>query len=149
MASRNRTAGHNWERECIKDLKVVFPSAISSRMESKRADDAGKDICNTGDFDFQCKNTAKKLDYDEVLDDIETDGIKVILHKLTEKKGNRFIVKDKYAIMKYEDFIDLLINMDLVMNPSILDDSQGLILGKKLKKNLNKMKISKIKSNIE
>jgi Holliday junction resolvase len=108
MANRNRTAGHNWEREVIKDLKKAgFTEAVSARYESKRLDDAGVDIVNTSPFNMQCKNEAKRPDYHKLIQEMP-DGINIVLHKFTQKIGEKFIVQGKYAIIEYNHFIDLM-----------------------------------------
>jgi hypothetical protein len=109
MSNRNRTAGHNWEREVIKDLKKLgYKTAVSSRYESKRADDAGIDIVGTGPFNFQCKNETKRPDYHKLITEMP-DGINVVLHKYTKKSdGGKFNCQGKYAMMDYETFMTLL-----------------------------------------
>lgn len=115
MASRNRTAGHNWEREVIQDFKDIgFTNAVSTRYGSKLLDDSGIDIMNVGTFSVQCKNEARKIDYPKVLDHIQAvDTIKVICHKLTKKspKG-KFVTQGKYVILSYDSFIKILENSE-------------------------------------
>lgn len=109
MANRNRTAGHNWEREVIKDLKKIgFANAVSARYESKRLDDAGVDIVNTGPFNMQCKNESKRPDYHKLITEMPA-GVNLVLHKFTKKtdKG-KFTTQGKYVIMEYSEFLDLL-----------------------------------------
>lgn len=107
--SRNRTAGHNWEREVVNDLKKIgFEDAVSSRYESKRADDAGIDIVGTGAFNIQCKNETKRPDYHKLITEMP-DGINVVLHKYTKKSDKgKFICQGKYAMLDYKVFLDLL-----------------------------------------
>jgi hypothetical protein len=110
-ALRNRTAGHNFERQVVNDLKARgFVSAVSSRFESRRLDDSGVDICNTSPFDIQCKNMQGNIDYQKYLEAINPpDGheIKVLLHKKTKKVKSRFMPEGIFAIMYYEDFLRL------------------------------------------
>ena len=109
MANRNRTAGHDWEREVIKDLKDIgYSEAVSSRQASRETDNAGIDICNTDNLAIQCKNTAKSLDYHKINKAMNTDKHKIIMHKRTEKKGDRFIVQGKYIVFEYEFAMQLL-----------------------------------------
>lgn len=109
MSNRNRTAGHNWEREVIKDLKKLsYTDAVSSRYESKRMDDAGVDIVNTGPFNFQCKNETKRPDYHKLITEMPA-GINVVLHKYTKKgEKGKFGCQGKYAVIEYETFLMLL-----------------------------------------
>ena len=54
MSNRNRTAGHDWEREVIKDLKDIgYSEAVSSRQASRETDNAGIDICKTDNLAIQ------------------------------------------------------------------------------------------------
>lgn len=109
MSNRNRTAGHDWEREVIKDLKEMgYTDAVSSRQESRETDNAGIDICNTGDIAIQCKNTARNIDYHKINKSMNTDKHKVIIHKRTEKAGNKFMTKGRYVIFEYEFAMQLL-----------------------------------------
>ena len=109
MANRNRTAGHDWEREVIKDFKEIgYTEAVSSRYSSRETDAAGIDICNTDNLAIQCKNTFKSVDYHKINKEMNTDKHKIIVHKRTEKKGDRFIVQGKYAVLEYEFAMQLL-----------------------------------------
>ena len=109
MSNRNRTAGHNWEREVIKDLKKIgYAKAVSSRYESKRADDAGIDIVGTDPFNIQCKNETKRPDYHKLITEMP-DGINIVCHKYTKKgDAGKFQCQGKYAIMDYETLVMLL-----------------------------------------
>lgn len=109
MSNRNRTAGHNWEREVINDLKKIgYPDAVSSRSESKRTDDAGIDIMFTGPFNMQCKNESKRPDYHKLITEMP-DGINLVLHKYTKKtEKGKFVTQGKYVTLEYKDFLALL-----------------------------------------
>jgi len=113
MANRNRTAGHNWEREVAKMLRDLFPDIATSRYSSREIDDSGVDFVRTGDFKFQAKSTMKAPSYHNLLTEMGS-GFPVILHKLTGKgtgkksKGKILIPKGNYAIMKMEHFVELL-----------------------------------------
>lgn len=108
-ANRNRTAGHNWEREVVTALKKIgFEDAVSSRYESKKADDAGVDIVGTGPFNIQCKNETKRPDYHKLITEMP-DGINIVCHKYTKKsQKGKFQCQGKYAIMDYEMLLTFL-----------------------------------------
>ena len=110
----NRTAGHGWELECKSFLKDCLKQAVITTRQGSRALDAMKiDLMSeTGrlEFNFQCKNYAKKLDYDKVLYEMPKNELNIILHKYTEKKGKRFITKGKFAIMEIETLYHILDN---------------------------------------
>jgi hypothetical protein len=112
---RNRTEGHNWERKCVKLLKHIFPFIVTSRSESKSRDDMGIDLINLQEYvngplplEFQCKSTAKHVKYKNIFDKMPGIFPKVILHKLTEKRGKRFYEVGQYAILDLDTFIKLL-----------------------------------------
>ena len=112
---RNREAGHNWERVCAAILKKFFPFIVTSRSESRSRDNYKIDLMNRDeyangvlDFEFQCKNYSKLLRYDQVLNEMPGKGMKVVLHKHTERRKNRFYEIGRYAIMEMDDFIKLL-----------------------------------------
>jgi len=107
----NRTAGHNWERECVKLLSEFFPDVVTSRSESKRRDDQKVDLCYTDYLNVQCKTLKDRVDYISILKEMpEEEGqLNVIFEKKTSKspKG-RFITQGKYVHMTLDDFIDLI-----------------------------------------
>jgi hypothetical protein len=122
-SSRNRVAGHNYERTC-KNLLIEagFPHVVSTRSESRSRDADGIDLINKDEgingrlpYNIQCKNYTTHLKYFEVLKRIpKIPGIiNVIFHKLTTNKGKKnvsgqFIVQGHYAILYKEDFIQMM-----------------------------------------
>lgn len=107
---RNRTAGHNFERKIIKELKQLgFKDAVSSRSESRNMDDKKVDICNTPGWYFQCKTSINNPQYDKILHEMPDDGnTNVILHQKTKKANKKFMPQGDYVVMKKEDFYKLL-----------------------------------------
>lgn len=112
MSNRNRTAGHNFEREIVNELKVIgFPEAVTARSESKNTDDKGIDICNTPGFQFQCKNSVITPNYHELLTTMpQNETINVVIHRKTKKAKSRFITQGDYVVLKKEEFFRLLQN---------------------------------------
>lgn len=108
MSIRNRRAGNNYELEVIKKIKHLYPNCCTSRSESKNLDKNKVDICNTGDFNIQCKNSIKKPDYHVILNEMPKDKIPIIFHKQTKKREKNFVTQGEYVIIKAEDFINLL-----------------------------------------
>lgn len=108
--SRNRTAGHNWERDCVALLKELYPEVVTSRAESRTRDDQKVDLCYTGELNVQCKNLSQKVDYVKVLGEMpEEEGqINVIFDKQTRKKGTRFLPAGKYVHLTLDDFMNLI-----------------------------------------
>ena len=109
MSKRNKTAGHNFEREVIKDfVDHGWETAVSSRSESRRLDAMKVDICYTNPFSVQCKNMATKVDYHAILESMpKGHNINVIAHKFTKKANKNFLEAGKYVIMTYDDFFRL------------------------------------------
>lgn len=110
MANRNRTAGHNWERDVVKHLQDIgFYNAVTSRMESKAKDDAGIDVCNTPGFNIQCKCTSNNPNYHELIESMPNSAVKAIFHRKTVKsKGGKFMVKGEYVTVRFEDFLKMM-----------------------------------------
>jgi len=111
MASRNRTAGHNFERECVKKLKKIgFTEAVTARSESRNLDNLGVDIANTHPYIIQCKNKVNNPNYHSIIEDMPQNiGIPIIFHRKTSKSNKgRFITKGEYTIIRMIDFLDLL-----------------------------------------
>jgi hypothetical protein len=110
--SRNRTAGHNFERQIVNELKAIgFKNAVSARSESRNTDDKGIDICHTPGYQIQCKNSKLNPDYTKILTAIP-DGdthVNVVIHRKTKKANTRFITQGDYVVLKKSDFYNLLI----------------------------------------
>lgn len=118
-SSRNRAAGHKYERDIVRTLlEAGFPHVVSSRAENRSRDNAKVDICNKDEYkngrlpyNIQCKTIAGPVSYAKLLSEIEClDSCKnVILHRFTKKSaGGKFMVKGEYAIMHQEDFVALI-----------------------------------------
>lgn len=107
MSNKNRDRGNKWELDVIKKLKHLYPEACSSRSESKNLDNKQVDICYTGLFHIQCKNLSTSPKY-EILDEMPQDKIPVIAYKKTKKANTKFITQGEYAILRLDDFINLL-----------------------------------------
>lgn len=112
MASRNRSVGHQLERDAVKLLREFFPRAVSSRSESRNRDDQKVDLCHTGFLNVQCKNYSKSLKYTDILDEmpVEEGQMNVIFDRQTRKSasGKRFIKYGEYVHMHLDDFLELI-----------------------------------------
>lgn len=115
---RNRSAGNGWERELAELFRTFgFPHVVTTRSESRSRDAQKIDLMNRDErvngrfpYNIQAKNTTNHLKYGKVMAEMATTPgiINVILHKQTEKSGTRFICKDKFAILKMDDFINIV-----------------------------------------
>lgn len=112
---RNRSAGHNWEREGVKDFSLFYPNVQTSRLVSRARDNEKVDLAHAdelkdGRFPYNCqyKSYSKALPYYQILSEMPTTpGVpNVIMHKQTQKSksGKKFVTLDKFAIMTAEDF---------------------------------------------
>lgn len=119
--NRNRTAGHDFELEVVNALKkTCYPHAKTSRSENRTRDAEKIDIVNHDEYkngrlpyNIQCKN-AVSISYSKVLEEIEkTPGItNVVFHKKTEKVGNKFMPRGKYAFLHMSDFLTLMEDLE-------------------------------------
>jgi hypothetical protein len=119
-SSRNRSAGHNFERAIVNTLKLSgFPNASTSRLCSRLKDSQKIDIVNADEslhgrlpYNIQAKCMATRLDYRETLDEIPlVEGIiNVVLHKKMIKSptGKTFQTKGHYAFMYQHDFFKMV-----------------------------------------
>lgn len=117
VGKRNRTSGHAWEREVVKQLKAIgFPHVCTSRSESRSRDDQKVDILNKDEaengrlpYNIQAKCVKGNLNYLEVLDELPDtpNVINVIFHKRTEKVGKKFLTRGNFAILYLEDFLEM------------------------------------------
>lgn len=115
---RNRSAGNGWERELAELFRSIgFVHVVTTRSESRTRDAQKIDLMNRNEgvngrlpYNVQAKNTTNHLKYGKILSELPNNSgvINVILHKQTEKNGTRFVCKDKFAIMKLDDFIALI-----------------------------------------
>lgn len=130
-SSRNRNAGHDFEKAIAKKLReeLGFVHVVTTRSESRGRDGQGIDLMNKDElvngrlpYNIQCKNSCERVPYFQLLRDLPagTGSINVVLHKFTEKKpGGRFDTKGYYAIMDMDDF--LLIAKNLEDNRKCID----------------------------
>jgi Holliday junction resolvase len=113
MASnRNRTAGNNFERLIVRELKELgYDDVVTSRSESKNMDDRGVDIFGP-DFPYyiQCKNskTYQKLHDLITSEKLPKDKPTVVFQRKTRKANTKFVTEGDYVSMKKEDFYELL-----------------------------------------
>jgi len=116
--NRNRTAGHDLEREIVNALKKCgFPHAATSRITNRLRDAEKIDIANVDElrngrlpYNIQCKNTSGPIPYQTILEEIELiEGItNVVIHKKTEKAGTKFMPRGKFAFLHLRDFLKMV-----------------------------------------
>lgn len=115
---RNKSAGSGWERELAQEFrKIGFPDVITTRQGSRELDAKKIDLMNSNlskngrlEYNVQAKNVKGHLAYGKILDELpkEDSIINVVLHKQTTKVKNRFVCKDKFAILYLKDFLELI-----------------------------------------
>lgn len=116
MASRNRDAGHNLERDIVNQLREMgFIHAVTCRSESRSRDNQKVDIMNKDEakngkllYNFQCKNYSTLIKYDNILKEMPEGENNIIIHRRTNKVNTRFIKDDDYAILRWETLKTLI-----------------------------------------
>jgi hypothetical protein len=105
-----RKKGIAYELDVIKKLKPLYPSAVSSRSESKSLDDRKVDICYTGMWRVQCKAVEALGSAHQTLTDMEAakldfeEGISVVFHK----RNNKGTV----VSLQLDDFLNIIKTID-------------------------------------
>ena len=109
MGSRNRTAGHNYERQIAKELREMgFERAKTSRQASRLFDDCKIDIYGVP-LNIQCKNSKQKLDANDIFKSM-IDAVKkelperlnlpfLLFHKKDRKETVTMSKMDFYRIL--------------------------------------------------
>ena len=105
MSNPHRARGHNWERSVIHELIKRGWDAVSSRYASRMMDDQGVDIVSDYPHKIQCKATQTTPGIHDILQTTQAD---VIFWRRTEKKGERFFKTSDYAILRLEDYLNLV-----------------------------------------
>lgn len=119
----NRVKGNNWERILVNRFKEIgYIDACTSRAESRNMDAKKVDLCNTEPWRVQAKNLSKLVDYVKVLNSMpqDKDGVNVICHKKTRKRDKNFVVEGEYAILKLDDFFDLLNQLQILKRETVI-----------------------------
>ena len=83
MGINPRKKGHAYERD-VRDffIKLGWTTCVTSRLESKRADDAGIDLCFTDPFNVQAKAVENLGSVHAVLARMPADNkFNVVFHK--------------------------------------------------------------------
>lgn len=115
---RNKNAGSGWEREIAQLLRSIgYPHVITTRQGSRLRDSQKIDIMNADEdrngrfpYNIQAKNIKGHLPYGKVIAELpKVEGVtNIIFHKMTQKVNNRFVCKDKFAILYLDDFIEIM-----------------------------------------
>ena len=120
-SSRNRAAGHSWERRCATKLRELGYEDIKTSRECSRLRDSQKvDLCNADEdksgrlpYNIQCKTLNSSAPYHRLLKELEEHNgrrqVNVVVHKMTKKTaGGRFDGIGEYAIINLDDFYRIL-----------------------------------------
>ena len=115
---RNRTAGSNFERACVKLFKDAgFTDCVTSRSSNRNRDAQKIDLVNRDEiahgrlpWSVQCKNMKGHIPYGKILSEMPKEQriVKVILHNQTEKVNNRFVTRGQFAILEMSDFMAIV-----------------------------------------
>lgn len=107
----NRRRGNQYEVDLMNRFKEWgFEDCVTSRSESKNRDDQGVDLMKIP-FNVQAKNEARRVPYERLLERMPDDAdFNCVIHRFTEKKGERFYKKGEYVIMEFKSFEKLISN---------------------------------------
>jgi|SRR5690554_297076 len=120
--SRNRDAGHKWERDCAKMLREIGYEDVKTSRECNRLRDAQKvDLCNSDEdtngrlpYNIQCKTLSSSAQYSKLLRELDENNkdksiINVVFHKMTQKStSGRFLPVGEYALLNLKDFYKMM-----------------------------------------
>jgi len=107
MSNRNRTAGNNFELDVVKRVKERGWKATTTRFSSHKLDYNAVDIDTDFPWMIQCKSTVNTPNMDGILNDDNKEANVVFWRKM-EKRGERFYRIDEFAMLRMEDFMDLV-----------------------------------------
>lgn len=101
--TKSRRKGHTYERTLAKEFRELgYFDCVTSRSESKKRDDEVVDLCFTGEWNVQAKNTANQPNFILLLKSMpkEKGQINLVFHKKTRV--------GETVTMKKEDFYLLI-----------------------------------------
>lgn len=111
MANRNRTAGHNYERQVTRELNDMGYQMVTARSESRNADNSGIDILGDFPFYIQCKVMEKYPKLNELINNKRErflDRSIIVFHKKVRKAKSRFTTEEEFVTMTKADFYKLI-----------------------------------------
>ena len=112
--NRNRTAGHNLERDIVNEIKTLGYNVVTARAESRNMDNKKVDVFsplgvdNSLPYYIQCKNSKSRPNYHDLITTMPQDRIPIVIHRQTHKANTRFVTDGDYVIMRKEDFYNLI-----------------------------------------
>jgi hypothetical protein len=111
MSSRNRTAGHNYERAIAECFQSLYEKEVLTSRNESRTKDANKiDLCNTDPLLIQCKLTKNlpPLEDLKTMKEYDEDGIPLIVWGRTKRAAKNMVKNGDYVIINIHDFLDLI-----------------------------------------
>ena len=102
-----RNKGSNYERQIRNEVIALgYTKAVTSRSESRNADDKGIDILYVNGFGIQCKRTEIQPNFAKVLTSMSEDyGLRVIFHKKNNKPDTVTMLKeDFYKLINKKEY---------------------------------------------
>lgn len=97
----SKRKGNAFEVECAFRLREIFPDCRTSRFMGRLFDDySGVDLCDTGNFNVQCKALERTPPYHTILKKMpQGSKTNIVIHK----RNNAGIV----VVMTFEDFLQI------------------------------------------
>lgn len=112
MANRNRTAGNNYERLVVNELKDLGYDVATARSESRNADNAGIDIVGNFPYHIQCKVYQNYPKLHELINNDRPERFQdkpiIVFHKKVKKANTKFVTQDEFVSLRKEDFLKLI-----------------------------------------
>jgi len=111
--NRNRTAGHNYERQIVNELKNMNMFCVTSRSESRNMDNKGIDIF--GDellHDIQCKikKSISKREINNILLNTGRDEKDLVIFHKHVKRSEKgiFLPQGEFVYMKKNTYYNMI-----------------------------------------
>jgi hypothetical protein len=105
-----RKKGHAFELDILRWFNDRGFTALTSRNESKRKDDAGIDLCYTEPFSVQCKAVERAINHHSVLAKMPNDSnYNLIFHK-----KSRLGVTVTMTIQDFSEILNMLIKNKII-----------------------------------
>lgn len=97
-----RQKGNAYERKIAQEFRELgYKDCSTSRLESKKRDDMGVDLVNTGMFNIQCKAVERLGLHHTIIDKMpnEKDKINLIFHKVNRKGEVVTMTKESFYFL--------------------------------------------------
>lgn len=97
----SKKKGNNYELQIAQKFRDAgYVDCVTSRSESKRLDDAGVDLCNTGSYHVQCKAQERlSTNLHDILKNMPKDKMGLVFWKRNRKGSVVTMSEEDFWIM--------------------------------------------------